>query len=652
MIGRFRTSWGLRILVALLGLTAAATGLVPGAAKAAAGPFSDVPSTAYFAPAVSWAQAVGVTSGVQGGSRFEPSRTLTRAEAVTFLWRAAGRPSTAPARMHDVPRSTYYAAAVDWAVASGITTGVAPGRFEPSRTLTRAEAVTLLWRRGGSPTGTLASFGDTVGHWAAPAIGWASAEGITTGVAGGRFEPGAPVSRAQKVTLLWRSLGEPLGDTVTSSPDEGRESDSASPREPASDERSVSGFVHPGVGVDGAQLEFVKAKVAAGQQPWKGALDQLVSSGTSVKVEDRPQGYRYSSLSYVPAPVPVIQAPSASNQRWIDENPEYGYAAIGDVQHLDDARAAYAHALLWYFTGNQAHADKAIEIMNAWSATLVEIKFDQPRRPDNNVQVYNNGKLQAGWGGSLFVRAAEIVRHSGAGWSASDVARFERMLTDVYLPLTITGWTNGANWLMTFAETTMGIGVFTNDRTAFDAGVTMWRDKVPTTIYLPSDGPYPKPPYHWYKTEADLKAYWHNPSTWLTGLQGESLRDLSHMAMGMGAMAIGAETARIQGVDLFGDERERLVTGFELQARYVNEYLDEVARLGGKEPASTWRPTGWVGSSFRSGGTALRGGWEIAHTHYAVHNGISMPQTERLVKRLRPSNSGLHLVYDTLTNAR
>jgi hypothetical protein len=652
MIGRLRTSRALRVVAALLALAVAWAGLVPGAAKAATGPFSDVPSSAYFAPAVSWARAAGVTSGVQGGSRFEPSRTLTRAEAVTFLWRAAGRPGAAPARMGDVPRSAYYAPAVDWAVARGVTTGVAPGRFEPSRTLTRAEAVTFLWRHGGSPTGSLARFVDAVGHWAAPAIGWASAEGVTTGSAGGRFEPSAPVSRAQNVTFLWRSLGEPAGGALTSAPAQDGGSGTAPAREPASDERSVSGFVHPGVGVDGAQLDFVKAKVAAGAQPWKGALDQLVGSGTSVKVADRPQGYRYSSLSYVPAPVRVIQAPSASNQRWIDENPEYGYAAIGDVQHLDDARAAYAQALLWYVTGNQAHADKAIEIMNAWSSTLVEIKFDQPRRPDNNVQVYNNGKLQAGWGGSLFVRAAEIVRHSGAGWSAGDVARFERMLTDVYLPLTITGWTNGANWLMTFAETTMGIGVFTNDAATFEAGVAMWRDKVPTTIYLPSDGPYPKAPYHWYKTEADLKAYWHGPSSWLTGLQGESLRDMSHMAMGMGAMAIGAETARIQGVDLFGEERERLVAGFELQARYVNEYLDEVARLGGREPASTWKPTGWVGSSFRSGGTALRGGWEIAHTHYAVHNGVSMPQTTRLVERLRPSNSGLHLVYDTLTNAR
>src|SRR5690606_184342 len=162
--------------------------------------------------------------------------------------------------------------------------------------------------------------------------------------------------------------------------------------------------------------------------------------------------------SYVPAPVAVVQAASKGNQAYLDAN---GLSNIGDQAQLNDSRAAYTHALLWYATGNQAHADKAIEIMNAWSSTLTEIKFDQPRRTDNNVQVWNTGKLQAGWGGALFARAGEIIRYSNAGWSNTDIARFETMLHDVYLPLTIDGWTGGANWLMTLAETTISIGVFT-----------------------------------------------------------------------------------------------------------------------------------------------------------------------------------------------
>jgi hypothetical protein len=602
---------------------------------------------------VSWAQAAGVTSGVQGGSRFEPSRTLTRAEAVTFLWRSAGRPGAAQAHMGDVPRSAYYAPAVDWAVDRGVTTGVAPGRFEPSRTLTRAEAVTFLWRHRGSPTVALARFVDAVDHWAAPAIGWASAEGITTGVAGGRFEPGAPVSRAQNITFLWRSLGEPVGDAINSTPARDGGSSPAPAREPAADEESPSGFVHPGVLVGQSDLDFVRARIATGQQPWKGAYDALLSSGSSEATEARPVRYRYSSLSYVPAPVSSVQSASASHIAYSDAN-GLGYENIAVKEHLDDAQAAYAHALVWAYTRNQAHADKAIEIMNAWSSTLREIKFDQPRHPENGLPFYNGGKLQAAWGASIFTRAAEIIRHTGAGWSPADVARFETMLRDVYLPLTITGWVANANWLTSLTEATINIGVFTNDRATFDAGIAMWRRVVPTTIYMPSDGPLPLPPSPSYNTAEKLNAYWFYPSSYIAGLQGEALRDMGHMAMGLGAMSNGAQTAKLQGIDLYGEERSRIVAGYERSAGYMNDYLDEKARLGGKEPPSTWTPTGWVGTNgFKLGGQLWRGGWEVAYSHYATNQGISMPNTKRLTERLRPTPGGaLHLSWETLTHAR
>jgi hypothetical protein len=417
-------------------------------------------------------------------------------------------------------------------------------------------------------------------------------------------------------------------------------------------EPNAAGFVHPGVVVDGAQLAYVQSKVAAGANPWKAAVDRVYNSGSSAKTSLRPVSYRFSSLSYVPAPVRVLQAAGGSNTAWMNANPQYGYRNIGDVEHLDDARAAYTQALLWYVTGNKAHADKAIQIMNAWSSTLTEIKFDQPRRPDNGGILFDSGKLQAGWGASLFTRAAEIVRHSGAGWSATDVGRFEQLLDDVYLPLVITGWTGNANWLMTFAEATMGIGVFTNDRATFDAGVAMWRQKTPSTIYLASDGPTPVPPHHIYSSTSQLLNYWFKPNKYISGLQGETLRDLSHMAMGLGAMANGAETARIQGVDLYGEQRARIVAAFELNADYVNQYLDEKARRSGAEPASTWRPTNWVGSSFKSGGSAHNGGWEVAYNHYAVRLGVSMPNTKRLVERNRPTGVGLHMTWETLTHAR
>ena len=638
---------------------------VVGDAKAAV-PFTDVPPNAYYADAVTWAHSNGVTTGAGSTStKFYPNRDVTRGEAITFLWRVAGQPKAPVSRMEDVPRGTYYARAVDWAVDRGITAGFNGGRrFDPERVVVRAEAAVLMWRYAGSPKAPASRFEDLGRYaWAAPAISWADATGVTTGVMSKdgtrRFEPSRPVTRAEDITMLWRAFRPKAAPTTTTV---GPTTTTAAPTTttaPPTTTTTVApapvpspgGFVHPGVLVGRADLDFVRAKVAAGQQPWKAAFDKVLSSGGTVGTSARPGTQRFSSLSYQPAPVPVVKAPTGGTAQYIAAHPELGLSEAGSVELPDDARAAYTHALLWYYTGNPAYAAKAIEIMNAWSSTLQEIKFDQPRRVDNNGQVWANGKLVAGWSASLLARAGEIIRYSGAGWPAGDVARFESMLHGVFRPLVITGWTSGANWLMTFSEATIAIGVFTNNRATFDAGVQMWRDKVPTTIYMPVDGPLPRPPHPGYDTAAEFRELWYEPSSYVAGLQGETLRDLSHMTMGLGAMSNAAQTAALQGVDLFGAEQARIVSAYERQAGYVNEYLDKVAASGGAQPPSTWRPTGWVGPTFSAGGTGYMAGWEVAYSHFTAR-GISMPNTARLVPRLRPSGPQLHMSWETLTHAR
>ncbi|MEQ1788130.1 MAG: alginate lyase family protein [Acidimicrobiales bacterium] len=466
----------------------------------------------------------------------------------------------------------------------------------------------------------------------------------TVDAAGSRSRPRTRTIRSIETTTTTAPVA---ATTTTVAPPAPTTTTTTAPAPPA----PSSGFVHPGVLVGQADLDLVRSKIAAGQQPWKGAYDKLLAGGSSEATADRPTRYRYSSLGYVPYPVPVVQYASDSHLAYSDAN-GLGWKNIAEAEHPDDAQAAYAHALLWAYTGNQAHADKAIQIMNAWSSTLREIKFDQPRHPVSGQPVYNGGKMQAAWAGSLFARAAEIIRYTGAGWSAGDIARMESMLHDVYLPITITNWSNGANWMTTLAEATISIGVFTNDRAAFDSGVAMWRYKVPTTIYLPTDGPTPLPPHTSYNTAAKIKSLWYNPSSYVSGLHAEALRDISHMAMGLGAMSNAAETARLQGIDLFGEQEARIVAGYERGAGYVNEYLDKVASLGGAQPPSDWKPTGWVGSSFKVGGAFYTGGWEVAYSHYAVGEGISMPNTKRLVERLRPIGPSLHLSWQTLTSAR
>jgi len=127
----------------------------PGAASAAGGPLVlvDVPAGAYYEKAVAWLLHEGLTTGVGGRAEFQPTRAVTRAEAVTFLWRLAGRPAAPPSRFADVPEGRWFSAAVGWARARGITTGVGGSdRFAPHGLVTRAELAALLWRSEGSPT--------------------------------------------------------------------------------------------------------------------------------------------------------------------------------------------------------------------------------------------------------------------------------------------------------------------------------------------------------------------------------------------------------------------------------------------------------------------------------------------------------------------
>jgi hypothetical protein len=199
-------------LVALV-LSLGPLGVAPPAA-AADGPLIlvDVPVGSYYEDAVGWMLHEGLTTGVGGRAEFQPARAVTRAEAVTFLWRLAGQPPAAPSGFSDVPDGRWYSTAVGWAKATGITTGIGgTNRFAPDAAVTRAEAVTFLWRMAGRPAAPPSGFSDVPsGRWYSTAVGWAKATGITTGVGGtNRFAPDQPVSRAELATFLWRAEGRP-----------------------------------------------------------------------------------------------------------------------------------------------------------------------------------------------------------------------------------------------------------------------------------------------------------------------------------------------------------------------------------------------------------------------------------------------------------
>ena len=174
------------------------------------GVFVDVAEGSYYEEAIDWAVEKGITNGVSS-NMFAPNDPCTRAQIVTFLWRAAGSP--APKSMSsftDVPADAFYAKAVAWAVENGITSGTGEGKFSPNSTCTRAQAVTFLYRASGSPAVSgKAEFSDvSTTAFYADAVTWAAKKGITTGIGGGLFGSDNDCTRGQIVTFLWRAMAE------------------------------------------------------------------------------------------------------------------------------------------------------------------------------------------------------------------------------------------------------------------------------------------------------------------------------------------------------------------------------------------------------------------------------------------------------------
>lgn len=323
----------------------------------------------------------------------------------------------------------------------------------------------------------------------------------------------------------------------------------------ASSKVNQSTFKHPGMLQNHDDLEFIKQKVAFSEQPWKDAWENLLRQS-------------YSSLEFQPESFThVVRGP-------------YGRPSIGDRELSSSGNAAYSHAIQWVITGEKAHANKAIEILNAWSPVLWD--FDD-----------NDAKLLAGWTGHNFCNAAEIIRYTDAGWQEKDIEQFERMLLTVYYPLIKNFFpeANG-NWDAALIDTMLCIGIFCDDREIFDRA---------TNHYLRGEG------------NGGITKYIY-PS----GQCQESTRDQSHTQLGLGELALACRVAWTQGVDLFGAADNRLALGFEYTAKYM---------LGEEVPC--------YGTISAQGRSRFSDIYERAYQHYRYVKGIEMPYTERAIERTR-----------------
>lgn len=172
--------------------------------------------------------------------------------------------------------------------------------------------------------------------------------------------------------------------------------------------RAPQNFVHPGIVIGQEQLDFVKSKVEAKQSPWFDAYQSLLTS-------------RFGDLTREPKPRAVVDCGF------------YNKPDNGCTDESHDALTAYGTALLWYVTGEQKFADRSISIMNDWSKVVT-------------AHTNQNAPVQAGWAAASWVKAAEIIRYSNAGWGDDDIQQFKKMLEEVYLPIVIPGSSYNGNW--------------------------------------------------------------------------------------------------------------------------------------------------------------------------------------------------------------
>ncbi|MEV5960221.1 alginate lyase family protein [Kribbella sp. NPDC051952] len=370
----------------------------------------------------------------------------------------------------------------------------------------------------------------------------------------------------------------------------------AAPKAEPSAVNAPAAFTHPGVGSSQAQLDFVRAKVQAGAQPWTNAFNQAKNSA-------------YASLSRTPKPRAVVECGPYS-----DPN-------LGCTDEREDAIAAYTDALLWYITRDDRYAQKAIQLMDAWSATI---------RDHTN----SNAPLQTAWASSSWPKAAEIIKHVYGNWPNS--GRFATMLRNVYVPEMINGSNSNGNWELSMIEALQGIGVFLEDKTVYDKAIALYRLRVPAYVYLESDGALPKTvPSQNLNTRDKIVSYWQGQGTFVTGLTQETCRDFTHTGYGISSISHVLETSRIQGIDLYPEFGERLRQALGFQSRWERNL----------EPVPSWLCKGAVN---RGLGPITEVGYNALHTRL----GIAMANTQALTESRRPAGSNnLFVAWETLTHA-
>ena len=341
-------------------------------------------------------------------------------------------------------------------------------------------------------------------------------------------------------------------------------------------------FVHPGLLHRQSDFDRVRAKVNAGLQPWTLGWERLTNNS-------------HASLNYTPRPTDsVFRGNGPRKQNY--------------PQLFNDVAAAYALAIRWKITGDDAYANKAIEILNAWSAVL---KF---------IGGTSDKYLASGIYGYQMANAAEIMR-TYKGWAPEDFTRFKNMMMTVFYPMNHNFLVNHngacithywANWDQCNMMSVLAIGVLCDNRALYNEAIDYFKHGA-------GNGAIDKAVY-----------YIHDDSL---GQWQESGRDQGHSLMGIGLMGIFCEMAWNQGDDLYGYDNNRLLKGAEYVARY---------NLGKEVPYVLYNNCDNVNQTVVSenGRNGTRPIFELLYNHYVKRKKLNAPYITQYAQLVRPEGGG------------
>ncbi len=348
-------------------------------------------------------------------------------------------------------------------------------------------------------------------------------------------------------------------------------------------------FIHPGLLHSAADLDRIRSGVAARHRVLFDAFAKFSKDG-----------------------------PSQASYRLRGPFPEWGRKPdirVGEAE--SDATAAYQNALMWAVTGDRAHAQKSIEIVNAWVSTLKRVSGI-------------DGVLASGLQGFKFANAAELLRHTDSGWTADEAKRCERWFLEVWHP-TIEHYAYFANgnWEGAALQTKMAIAVFCNDHRLFEEAVRYavsgaGNGSISHTVVYPS------------------------------GQAQETTRKQGYAQLGLGLLSSAAEVAWNQGVDLYGWDDNRILKGFEYTAKYglghevpYRHYLDRTGKYGFGGRHNHYDKISTDGRG------RFRPIFEQPFHHYAHRRGLEAPYTGAVAAKLRPEGrSRDHSSHGTLAHFR